>query len=553
MNIRNSMYRMVFLLIVVPFMPLLVTHFYSHKLEKVIVESLQAVANTKVAEMTDFCENQRDYLSIIGAMEISRSGMRGDLNKDTLKYLDNMLFSRVQMMSYLKSLAIIDKDMRVVACSQGHGFYANKGMDSLVRRLGDQPFFISNIVLNQEGEKTLVAVSRIEEEEKVLGYILAEISMDFYENIRKRAELWNNSTFYLLDGRQEIISAGTQEEDRASFVTTAGERKDFTSKYEKINFQENPRGSFQYKLDGKVYISYYSDVEYTDWRVMLTIDMDNYQNQRDILNVLACFMIILCIVLAVWIGSFASRRIVNPIKSISETLRAVRDNQDYSLRVNIGRMDELGNLSMEINELINFIETEDLYKTQQQRLLQVKAEQDALTKVLNRERITEYFQEAIVRHCRERGKMAVLFVDIDDFKEFNNIYGHGVGDQVLLFIASLLARETDGTVGRLGGDEFLVIVETPEYVESLDDCLKQVEKMADTQFVVRGSCVRLAVSCCIGAVRIDFAGGEYGTLSWEQLVEMADRAMYQVKNNGKRGHEILEYGPEASLDADNIS
>lgn len=552
MSIRNSMYRMVFLLIFIPFLlfTILITYIYSNNLEKVLVESLQSVSNTKVVEMSDFCEYQRDYLSIIGAMEISRSGMRGELNGDTLSYLDNMLYSRVQLMGYLKSLAIIDNEKRVIACSREHKFYANKGMDILIEKMGEKPFFISDILKDEHGHKTLVALARIEDDDGggVLGYILAELSTDFYDNIRKKAELWNNSTFYLLDGSGQIICAGTQDEGRADFVTTADERMDFTKKYGMIDFEENPRGSFQYKVGNKVYITYYSDVGYTDWRVLLTVNLNHYQNQKAVFYLLASSMLILCVMLAVWIGWFASRRIVSPIKDISETLSAIQSTQDYSLRVKIRRKDELGNLSMEINELVDYIETEDLYKTQQQRLLQEKAEQDALTKVSNRERITLYFQEAVVSQRLSRSKMAVLFVDIDDFKAFNTMYGHGVGDQVLLFLASLLARETNGIVGRLGGDEFLVIVEMPDYVENLENCLKQVEKLAGTEFVVRGSGVRLPVSCCIGAVRIDFAKYDYEPLSWEELVDMADRAMYYVKNNGKKGHVIVEYGVEGRFD-----
>ena len=65
-------------------------------------------------------------------------------------------------------------------------------------------------------------------------------------------------------------------------------------------------------------------------------------------------------------------------------MKSIEQKQDYSLRADVERKDELGSLASEINELLNFIETEDLYKTQQQRLLQEKAEKDALTKVLNK-------------------------------------------------------------------------------------------------------------------------------------------------------------------------
>ena len=141
---------------------------------------------------------------------------------------------------------------------------------------------------------------------------------------------------------------------------------------------------------------------------------------------------------------------------------------------------------------------------------------------------------------REGARIAVLFVDIDDFKAFNTHYGHNVGDQVLLFIAALLARETGGTVGRVGGDEFLVVVENEAVLHELEPYLDRIQKQAESQFVVRGSGANLSVTCCIGAVRIDLKTESSRSLTPEKLIGMADEAMYQVKNSGKRGYVVLD-------------
>jgi len=171
--------------------------------------------------------------------------------------------------------------------------------------------------------------------------------------------------------------------------------------------------------------------------------------------------------------------------------------------------------------------------------LQEKAEKDALTKVLNKEGISLCLNEAIKLHRMDKTKMALLFVDIDDFKLFNDRYGHNVGDQVLLFMTSVLSRETEGKVGRIGGDEFLVVIEKPEYVQNLDECLERMKKDAFDNFTVRGSGTRLRVSCSIGAVKIDFNIDK--ELTMEKLIDMADSAMYRAKTNGKNGYIIVNY------------
>lgn len=543
MKIRTSLYRTVFSLIVLPFFlfTLLITQIYSDRLEKVITESLHVVADAQVAEMTNFCEQQRKYLSLLGGMDVSRAALTGDSDVDTVHYLDDILYSYVRMMSYLNTLTIVDKDYRVVACSiEGHQPYASERMAALIDRMGSRSFYISDVLIDGKGNQTLVAISTIEDAGGLMGYALAEIDPDFYKSIRQRTELWNNSTFYLLDGQQQIISAGTQREERRGFITTSNERTDYEDKYRSIDFAEEPQGSFQYKVNGKEYITYYSAVNYTDWRIMLTTNLDGYKAERTVYGVLALVLALLCTVLAFWIGRFASRRIVRPIQNISDTLRGIQEKQDYTLRVPVARKDELGSLSAEINGLIDFIETENLYKAQQQRLLQEKAEQDALTKVLNKERITQYVAEEIERHRAARDRMVVLFVDIDDFKAFNTEYGHNVGDQVLRFIASLLARETGGTVGRAGGDEFIAVVEAPGMIQELEQCLQQIEKQAADKFIIRGTSTRVPVTCCIGAVRIDFKENEGRDMTAEELTGLADDAMYQVKDHGKRGHIIRD-------------
>lgn len=547
MNIRSSMYRTVSLLIAIPFLlfSLIISYIFNDKLEKVITESLHTVANVQMAEMTNFCQQQMNNLTIVGDMDVTRAALRGDLPPGMFGYLNNMLDSRVQTTSYLRNTALIDVNNRVVACSEAHyETVAHDGLDNLIKQMENEPFYISDVLNAKDSHgqeyKTVVAIARIEYADQLLGYALAEINLDFYHDIRRQTELWTESTFYLLDGTQQIISAGTSMEDRDTFVTTGSERQDYNNKYNSIDFNKNPQGNFSYKLGGKNYITYYSNVQHTNWKFLLTINMDQYLARRTVYSVLAGMLVLLCSALALWIGSFTSRRIILPIKRISATMKDIQKEQNYALRVNVECNDELGNLSAEINELLGFIETENLHKAKQQRLLQQRADQDALTKVLNRERISQYLEEAIERHRADKTALAVLFVDVDNFKAFNSDYGHDVGDQVLLFLTALLTRETRGTAGRFGGDEFLIVMEDPEYVQALDACLNRVKERSITQFVIRGMGRSVPVTCCIGAVRIDFSADGKDAAA-ERLIKMADEAMYQAKKRGKHGHVILEY------------
>lgn len=550
MNIRKSMFIKISLMIVVPFLlfSLIILQIYNTKLKSVIEESLQSVAKAQISVITMFCEQQRNSLMVVGNTDVSKAALRGDLEEETLEYLDNMLYSGVRTGDYLESITLIDADYHVVACSEEEAVSeANRGIHHLIEAMGEQEFYISNVLHSkvlEEERDVVVAITRIQDEGIILGYILAEINLDFYNNLREQSEFWADSTFYLLDGENKIISAGTSDHERSDFITTEEERKDYQEKYRAIDREQNSCGSFTYKVSGRDYVTYYSDVEYTDWEMLLTVSMNNYMVQSIIYALILITLVLLCGITAVWLGLFTSKRIVRPINRISDTLNKIQRTQDYSLRIAMDREDELGVLGKEINKLIYFIEMENLQRMQHHNLLQRRADRDALTDVLNKERINQYIQEAIKRHLEKKSKAALIFVDIDDFKAFNTNYGHSVGDQVLLFLASLLGRETRGAVGRVGGDEFVVIVEESEILASLEECLDRIERAAQERFFLRNSGIRVPVSCCMGVVCVDFAKPYGEKVTVKCWMNQADAAMYDVKNSGKHGHIVREYKVE---------
>ena len=102
------MYRLIIVMIVVPFLmfSLLLTFTYNAKLKKVVQESLEAVANSQLAEMDDFCGQQRNNLNILGSMDVSQAALHGELDQDM--QLDNILYSRVQATQYVKSIMLVD-------------------------------------------------------------------------------------------------------------------------------------------------------------------------------------------------------------------------------------------------------------------------------------------------------------------------------------------------------------------------------------------------------------------------------------------------------------
>jgi diguanylate cyclase (GGDEF)-like protein len=163
------------------------------------------------------------------------------------------------------------------------------------------------------------------------------------------------------------------------------------------------------------------------------------------------------------------------------------------------------------------------------------ATHDPLTGLLNRTAITAKLRQALRNHQ----PVAVLFVDMDDFKQFNDEYGHGFGDELLKQAARRMERalRKDDLIGRLGGDEFIVVLNS---VVSRTDAEAAVKKLC-RQFERPFEAMEHSVVCCFSVgIACTIACPVADSLSAEDLIRCADRAMYQVKNSGKGGYGFFE-------------
>ncbi|MEM9842091.1 MAG: sensor domain-containing diguanylate cyclase [Pseudomonadota bacterium] len=153
---------------------------------------------------------------------------------------------------------------------------------------------------------------------------------------------------------------------------------------------------------------------------------------------------------------------------------------------------------------------------------------DPLTKALNRRAFMRFSARELARFNRDNSKLATLMLDIDHFKQVNDVHGHAMGDNVLakmISVASSVLRQED-LIGRLGGEEFaIVLVDTDaagakQVAERLRLAIKQV------QFPSEAGPFHVSVS--IGISEPVFAEG-----SIDHALERADAALYQAKRNGR--------------------
>lgn len=167
---------------------------------------------------------------------------------------------------------------------------------------------------------------------------------------------------------------------------------------------------------------------------------------------------------------------------------------------------------------------------------------DALTDLPNRRLLQERMEQSLARAKRHNGQIAVLFVDLDDFKTVNDRYGHAIGDQVLVRLAANLKRHVreEDTVARIGGDEFVVLSERVQDEQGARIAADRVQQAIAEPIVVDASArderIDIHVTCSIG-IALCPRDGE----SLEQLVSRADQAMYTAKRDGKSTARFFDH------------
>lgn len=156
---------------------------------------------------------------------------------------------------------------------------------------------------------------------------------------------------------------------------------------------------------------------------------------------------------------------------------------------------------------------------------------DAVTGVFNHRHFEIVLEQEWQRMQRLNHPLSCVMIDIDDFKKINDEYGHQAGDAILRQLAALLCREFReiDIISRYGGEEFTaILIEKPGHIAGLHHTMDRIrQKVAEERFYHEGKAIRITVS--VGGAIVP----ESGATTPDELVRMADQAMYRAKNAGK--------------------
>ncbi|NDY41431.1 EAL domain-containing protein [Dissulfurirhabdus thermomarina] len=160
---------------------------------------------------------------------------------------------------------------------------------------------------------------------------------------------------------------------------------------------------------------------------------------------------------------------------------------------------------------------------------------DPLTDLPNRVLFLDRLGQCLRSAPRRRRRFAVLFLDLDGFKQVNDTFGHPAGDRVLREVGRRLLQcvRPGDTVARLGGDEFTVLVDGIRHIRDATRVAERIQRALEAPFPLGDRRVRVSAS-------IGIAFGGQGAARAEDLIRDADMAMYRAKSLGKSRHEVFD-------------
>jgi diguanylate cyclase (GGDEF)-like protein len=250
---------------------------------------------------------------------------------------------------------------------------------------------------------------------------------------------------------------------------------------------------------------------------------------------------VLIVLLALLTLYFFLNRLLAPLSRLSTFANEVSHTHNYGLKPDIQGKYEIAQLSDDIEQMMDTINTQTEknkeYTQQlieQQKTVEKLANFDSLTGLPNRQFFVEMLRVELLRAQRSESDVALLFFDLDGFKDVNDSFGHEVGDKLLIKIAALVKsylREGD-IISRLGGDEFLIML----YNNPDDTTLVSI---ADRIVSGLGETIKIEEWQINVGASIGIAKASQSNFNLSEFISNADLAMYRSKLEGKGRYTLF--------------
>ncbi len=302
-----------------------------------------------------------------------------------------------------------------------------------------------------------------------------------------------------------------------------------------------------FENSGADYIYSYSALQEYNWLYIMRQDRSAYHAIMSSLPLLITVGLIIILLIAAQVSNYLAKVFASPIMKLKACMIDAT-NGNYDISCDIESDNEFGDLSKCFNEMMQIINDTNERQILTQKQLEANETQliehnkhveelaytDGLTKLYNRMAFMSFAQKALDTTKGSFDKHAVLFIDLDDFKNVNDTLGHDFGDELLIQMANQLRSCTkEGDIlARTGGDEFLIFKNHISTMEDVEETVQALMNITKRPFRIKDE--TLQVSLSLGISMFPKNG-----LSLTELIKTADIAMYCAKTAGKNNYRYF--------------
>ncbi|WP_081976290.1 bifunctional diguanylate cyclase/phosphodiesterase [Ureibacillus manganicus] len=324
--------------------------------------------------------------------------------------------------------------------------------------------------------------------------------------------------------------------------------------------EESRKSYVSYSIDEQQYLLHSYQLRQNGMNIVTAISKDELDAKliQNLFPILVAGVI--CILIFSIIGYGITLLWTRPLKKLGILMNHV-ENGNYQVRANVKSYQEVTRLAKGFNSMIRAIKKRDrelifsnseLKRTEEQlrskydelkesqRVLKLSEEKvahlashDSLTGLLNRRRLNEELNKSIINY--KDCPIAVIFIDLDNFKMINDTLGHSFGDQLIIKVAEMLKNISPPykQVARISGDEFILIIHDVESEKQAGEIAKEIVELFDTGIAIDSKILNVTAS-------IGVALYPKHALTAEDLLKTADMAMYRAKGSGKNGYRLFD-------------
>ncbi len=280
-------------------------------------------------------------------------------------------------------------------------------------------------------------------------------------------------------------------------------------------------------VSGETAIGTSFPIEHLSWNLIVETSrkqaftpLSTFRNQLTAMTILLASLLLIPAI-------YLARTIIIPLEELSRTSRRIRRGE-AGLEIPVRAGGELGELVSAFNSMSLSLKQsmEEIQAINSQ--LRVMTVTDPLTGMYNRRYIVDHLDRELKQSKRTNQPLSIIMADLDNFKNYNDRFGHIAGDEALKELGGLLAysiRETD-VVARYGGEEFLIFLNHTDKAGAIKAAEKLRLAVGERIFDLRGEKTRITISLGVSS------SPEDGT-SFDELVEAADKALYDAKDKGR--------------------